>query len=67
MSSRVLTSLVYLAVALSLVATELVARRPRSSIPTIADVVHWASRRRSTQIGLLLAWWWLGWHFVLGA
>lgn len=67
MSSRVLTSLVYLAVALSLVATELVARRPRSSVPTSADLVRWVAHRRSAQIGLLLAWWWLGWHFVLGA
>ncbi len=66
MSTRVATSLVYLAVAVSLVATELIARRA-TAVPTLADLVRWVARRRSAQIGLLLAWWWLGWHFVLGA
>jgi hypothetical protein len=28
------------------------------------QVVTWALRRRCTQLGLLLAWWWLGWHWV---
>jgi hypothetical protein len=27
-------------------------------------VVTWAMRRRTTQVGLILAWWWLGWHFI---
>ena len=67
MSSRVLTGVVYLAVAVSLVVTELVARSRRTTVPSSADLVRWVSRRRSAQIGLLLVWWWLGWHFVLGA
>ena len=32
--------------------------------PTLGRVLTFALRRRSTQLGLLLAWWWVGWHLV---
>lgn len=67
MSTRALTGMVYLALALLLVVADLLGRRTRSSIPTLAEVVTWSARRRSAQIGFLFVWWWLGWHFVLGA
>lgn len=31
---------------------------------TLQRVLAFALRRRSTQLGLVLAWWWLGWHEV---
>jgi hypothetical protein len=65
--SRVVTGLVYLAVLVGMVLADVIGRRAGSPIPRFADIVRWAARRRSTQFGLLLAWWWLGWHFVLGA
>lgn len=66
MSSRLLTALVYLAFALALVVTEIVARRS-PAVPRLAELVRWAARRRSAQFGLVLLWWWLGWHFILAA
>lgn len=67
MSSRLLTGLGYLVVALALVASDLLARRTDSSIPTFGALVRWTARRRSAQLGLVFLWWWLGWHFLLGA
>lgn len=65
--SRLVTGLVYLTIALALVLADVLGRRSGSSIPRFADLVRWTAGRRSAQFGLLLAWWWLGWHFVLGA
>lgn len=47
----------------ALVAT-LVARRRPDVLGGLGVVVTWAMRRRSTQLFLLLTWWWLGWHLV---
>jgi hypothetical protein len=55
----------YLALAAALVATEVVARRPRSAVPTFGLLVRRGLRHRSAQLGIVLAWWWLGWHFLL--
>lgn len=59
---RGVTIAVYLACAAALAALELTARH--STLPTISSVLRWAARRRSTQIGLVMAWWWIGWHFL---
>jgi Family of unknown function (DUF6186) len=64
-TSRVLTIAGYLMLAATLVATEVVARRPRARVPTFAGLVRWGLRHRSAQLGIVLAWWWLGWHFLL--
>lgn len=61
---RLVTISVYVLIGLTLVGVELAARRGSTRVPTGSALVRWALRRRSTQIGLLLAWWWLGWHFV---
>jgi hypothetical protein len=65
--SRLVTGLVYLAVAVAMVSADVLGRRTGATIPRFAEIVRWTARRRSAQFGLLLAWWWLGWHFVLGA
>jgi hypothetical protein len=33
-------------------------------VPSLGAVLAWAMRRRSAQFGIVLAWWWLGWHLV---
>lgn len=66
MTSHALTVAAYLAVALLLITLELVARWSSAPIPTLADLVRRALRHRSAQFGLLLAWWWIGWHFFVG-
>jgi hypothetical protein len=66
MSSHELTVAVYLVIGCSLVGLEAAGRRPNAMVPTFAALVTWAARHRSAQFGMLLVWWWLGWHFVLG-
>jgi hypothetical protein len=63
-SSRTITLVAYGAVALVATATYVVARLRPGLVPPLGAVVTWAMRRRSTQLALLLAWWWLGWHFA---
>lgn len=61
---RDLTIGIYLFCALALVATEVLARTTRLRIPTLAALFRWMLRRRSAQIGVVMAWWWIGWHFL---
>jgi hypothetical protein len=63
-SSRAITLAAYGAVALVAAATYVASRLRPDRVPSLGAVVTWAMRRRSTQLALLLAWWWLGWHFA---
>lgn len=65
MGSRQITILVYCLLAAGLVVVELLSRRENSRIPPLEVMVRRALRDRSTQLALLLAWWWVGWHFML--
>lgn len=60
-----LTVGIYVCLAASLLVLELMARRPRSRIPTFPDLLRSGMRRRDVQLAVLLTWWWLGWHFLL--
>ena len=64
MTSRALTLGTYVALLAAAAAAWVMARWNPAPLPRLGAVVTWAMRRRSTQVGLLLAWWWLGWHFV---
>lgn len=66
MTTRELTILVYAGLGLALVALEVLAR-VGGRIPTVAVLLRLALRHRSGQLGLVLAWWWLGWHFFCDA
>jgi hypothetical protein len=58
---------VYLGLGLLLLAVEVGARtRLRTSIPTLGTTLRHPMRLRATRIGLLMAWWWIGWHFFVG-
>ena len=64
MSSRDWTILAYGSVIALAVLVEAVARWGVGRVPTFAGFLGSSLSRRSTQIGLLVAWWWLGWHFI---
>lgn len=65
MSSHLVTVLAYLAVAALLLVSEALARWTTAPIPTFAALVRGALQHRAAQFGLLLAWWWIGWHFFV--
>jgi hypothetical protein len=66
MTSRALTIDAYLTLGAVLVLLEVLARLTHLPVPSAAAVVHRALRHRSAQFGVLLAWWWLAWHFLVG-
>lgn len=64
---RAVTITGYLTLSLLLVGLEIVARTRRTRfVPTLADTLRHPMRLRATRIGLLMAWWWIGWHFFVG-
>ncbi|MEY9861745.1 hypothetical protein ABH935_007388 [Catenulispora sp. GAS73] len=64
MSPRVITAVGYALIGLAALAVEVVARRPGSRVPTFAQLVHTVMRERWGRVGMLLVWWWLGFHFL---
>ena len=64
MSSWAVTVTAFSSVAVVAVVVQLVALRRPDRVASFGRVLTWAMRRRSTQLGLVFAWWWLGWHFV---
>ena len=64
MNSAQVTVLLYAAVGVMLLGLEVVGRLRPEKYSAVGRVLTWAMRRRSTQLGVLLVWWWLGWHFV---
>ncbi|GAA1994047.1 DUF6186 family protein [Catenulispora subtropica] len=64
MSSREITIAGYVLVGLAVVVVELVARRPGSRVPTLSQLVGFVMRQRWGRLGVLLLWWWLGFHFL---
>ena len=63
-SSADVTVAAFLAVGLLAVAVQLLALRHPERVAALGDVLTWAMRRRSAQLGLMFAWWWVGWHFL---
>ena len=63
--SALLTVLGYACLVIALVGLQVQAHRRDSGIPTFSALLRWGLRRRDAQLALLLAWWWLGWHFLL--
>lgn len=64
MTSRDATIAAYAVVAAAAVTVQVLAVTRRVDVASFGKVLTWALRRRSTQIGVLFAWWWLGWHFI---
>ena len=64
MTSWGVTVAAYSCVAAVAVAVEVLAHVRPGLVPPLGQVLTWAMRRRSTQLGLVFAWWWLGWHFA---
>lgn len=64
MNPRVITIAGYVLIGLAAVAVELIARRPSSRVPRLSDLVSRVMHERWGRVGMLLVWWWLGFHFL---
>ena len=63
---RILTICGYLVCVAAAVAVEVLARRNRERIAPLGDLMDQVMATRSARIGILLFWWWAGWHFLVG-
>lgn len=62
--SALLTVSAYAVLAAALLALEVAGARHPERFATAGRLLTWAMRRRSTQLGILFVWWWVGWHLV---
>lgn len=66
MTSRHVTIACYLLLGACLVGLEVLARTTRLPVLPASVLLRRTLRHRSAQFGLVLAWWWIGWHFLVG-
>jgi hypothetical protein len=66
MSVRGFTIAVFVAIGLAMVVLDVLARRGIVRAPTFGQLVRWAMRKRSAQLAIVMAWWWIGAHFFYG-
>ncbi len=66
MTWRAATVTAYLLVGVAAILLELLGRLRVGTFVTLGAVVRRGLGHRSTRLGLLFAWWWLGWHFLSG-
>lgn len=64
MSPRTITIAGYALIGAAALLVELLARRRSSRIPTLSQLVSRIMHERWGRVGLLLVWWWLGFHFL---
>jgi hypothetical protein len=63
MTMHAVTIWVFGLLGLALLGLEVVARLPRSPVPTLRQLLSGGLGRRSVQVLVVLSWWWVGWHF----
>jgi hypothetical protein len=59
------TYLGFAVIALTAACLVLASHWRRSGIPTLSVVFGRLMRRRTTRVALVLAWWWIGFHFFV--
>ncbi len=63
MSPRSLTIAGFVLLAVIGIALELWSRRDDAPVPSFGDVLSWIATTTPGRVGLMLVWWWAGWHF----
>ncbi len=64
MSSHWAAVLGFAILAVTVLAIDRLARRPQSQLAGFGTVMSRLMATRSGRIGVLVVWWWLGWHFL---
>ena len=64
MTSRWITIAGFALIAVALVAVHFYGRKPNTRVPSLGELCGYVIRDRWGRVGLLLGWWWLGWHFL---
>jgi hypothetical protein len=64
-SPRDVTYLGFSVIGVVAVVLVLVSHWRRSRVPTLSVVFSRLMRKRTTRVALVLAWWWIGFHFFV--
>jgi len=64
-NSRLVTEIGFGAIVAAAVLLWLGSRLYPKKIPPLTTVLAGLMRKRSARIALVLAWWWVGWHFFV--
>jgi hypothetical protein len=51
---------------LAAITVEVAARRDPQRIAPLGSLLDRVMATRSARVGILLFWWWVGWHFLVG-
>ena len=62
--SRLITITGFIVLGLALIALHLYGKRPDNRVPSLAELCGFIMRDRWGRMGVLLTWFWLGWHFL---
>jgi hypothetical protein len=65
MSPRDVTYIGFSVIGVAAVVLVLVSHWRRSRVPTLSVVFSRLMRKRTTRVALVLAWWWIGFHFFV--
>ncbi len=63
MTSRYVTIAGFVVFAVVGIGLELWSRRDDRRVPSFGDVLGWIGSTAPGRVGLMLVWWWTGWHF----
>jgi hypothetical protein len=61
--TRAITIAGFVVAVVAMIALEILARRPGSRIPTVGQRLGYRMRPKIGRVLVLVAWWWLGWHY----
>ena len=65
MTARDLTYAGFALIGLAALVLFLLSHRKNSPIPTLTALFGRLMRKRTTRVALILAWWWIGFHFFV--
>ena len=66
MTIRLITIAGFLACLVAIGVLEVIAKRNPERLTPLTSMIDHVMSTRSARIGILLFWWWLGWHFLVG-
>ena len=65
--NRWITIAGYLSFVVAGLAAWLITRRKDSKVASIGKLFDRVMHHRATRVAIMIAWWWVGWHFLVNA
>ncbi|MBB4683464.1 DUF6186 family protein [Amycolatopsis jiangsuensis] len=65
MTSRLVTEIGFGTIVVAAISLWVASHVAPKKVPPLTRVLSALMRKRSTRVALVLAWWWVGWHFFV--